>query len=1130
MGASSSTCSSSSTTATHGGKYDLFVSFRGEDIRDSFRSHFCEALSRKKIDFFVDDKLNRGYEIWPALSKAIEDSRISVVIFSKDYASSKWCLRELVKILECKKTNGQIVIPVFYQVDPSHVRIQEGSFEDAFVNNHGKVSEDEKQKWRAALTEASNLSGFDSSTCNGLLFTFGKPESKLVGEVIKDVSKKLKDISPSSNDSNSQIGINLRAERVKSLLCIGKSDFEIVGIWGMGGIGKTTIADAVVTQISNQFEGQYFIANVKEESKRPNGLIRLREKVLSKIFEEDYVDFGTPNIPEYVKDKLKRKKVLIVLDDVNTLKQLEILAKGDRHLLYNYGVNKINEVEAFDKQEAHQLLCKHAFKQDNPHNNLMVFVGKVVDYAKGNHLALKVVGSSLALNKLTKIFDPEILSILKISYDGLNNEENDIFLDIARFFKGQGKDFVTRILDGCYFAAQMGLSNLVDKCLVTISDGIINMHDLLQEMGHELVRQESLHNLGKRSRLYNHKDVCLVLQRNMGSEKVKGICLNMSKMKNIQVNPPVFEKMWNLRFLKFYNATEHTSKLCDPSYLRDELRYLCWDGYPSKTLPSSFSPENLIELNFRYSSLEQLWEGKVDAPKLKRIKLSNSWHLIRIPEFSNAPCLEYIDLEYCKSLLESGSTFQHLNNLRYLSLYHCQKFRSFPKIAGNIEMINLGWTAIEEVPSSIGSLTKLTNLYLNGTAIEEIPSSIGSLLNLTCLLFSNCKRLKHISPDICKLKSLQTLSFKGCSNLDTFPEISEIMESLTNLDLSESAIKDLPLSIENLNRLWTLDLSYCENLERLPSSICNLRSLEDIYASNCPKLDKLPENIGNLKSLEFLNANRTAIDQLPSSLTSLEKLEELEELDLSGNDFESLTKSIKQLSKLRWLSKLEASNCKQLQSLPDAYHFADSAIECRSRGKRLAYHFINCVKLDKKVFNNVLKESLLKIQREKGHEQKVFNFKICFPGSDIPSWFSYQSFGYSVNIQLPLDSWGNGKLVGFALCAVLVFEERRIHYGSMFYVHCTCYYETKYGDRLLMPSFICDEYSIDRYPRPSEKFSIDLDHVALSYYEFTDLVKLYTDDYTTCTFQFSFSSFRNSEVKCCGVQPIYREPNISNEI
>ncbi|XP_052197419.1 disease resistance protein RUN1-like [Diospyros lotus] len=121
MGASSSSTCSSFTATAKRAKYDLFVSFRGEDIGDNFRSHFCNALSPENVYFFVDDKLKRGDEIWPVLSTAIEESRISVVIFSKDHASSKWCLIELVKILECKKTNKQIVIPVFYQVDPSDV-------------------------------------------------------------------------------------------------------------------------------------------------------------------------------------------------------------------------------------------------------------------------------------------------------------------------------------------------------------------------------------------------------------------------------------------------------------------------------------------------------------------------------------------------------------------------------------------------------------------------------------------------------------------------------------------------------------------------------------------------------------------------------------------------------------------------------------------------------------------------------------------------------------------------------------------------------------------------------------------------------------------------------------------------
>jgi len=104
---------SSSATAQQW-KYDVFLSFRGKDTRDNFTSHLYDALCRKQIKTFIDNDLERGEEIEPTLLRTIEDSRISVVIFSKNYASSPWCVDELVKILECKRTCGQIVLPGFF--------------------------------------------------------------------------------------------------------------------------------------------------------------------------------------------------------------------------------------------------------------------------------------------------------------------------------------------------------------------------------------------------------------------------------------------------------------------------------------------------------------------------------------------------------------------------------------------------------------------------------------------------------------------------------------------------------------------------------------------------------------------------------------------------------------------------------------------------------------------------------------------------------------------------------------------------------------------------------------------------------------------------------------------------------
>jgi len=152
-------------------KYDVFISFRGEDTRHGITSHLYDALIHKSINTYIDYQLNRGEDVWPALEKAIEASYVSIVVFSENYATSKWCLEELVKVLQCRKLHGQVVIPVFYKTNPSHIRKQTGSYGNAFAKHERdlgtKDSESNKlkvQNWKDALTEAANISGWDTET------------------------------------------------------------------------------------------------------------------------------------------------------------------------------------------------------------------------------------------------------------------------------------------------------------------------------------------------------------------------------------------------------------------------------------------------------------------------------------------------------------------------------------------------------------------------------------------------------------------------------------------------------------------------------------------------------------------------------------------------------------------------------------------------------------------------------------------------------------------------------------------------------------------------------------------------------------------------------------------------------
>lgn len=158
--------SSSSSSNIPQDKHEVFLSFRGEDTRYTFTSHLHAALCRLQIKAYIDYNLERGDDISDTLLRAIEESKLSVVVFSEHYATSKWCLDELVKILECKKRSGQTIVPVFYGVDPSDVRNQTGTYAAAFAKHEQRFrgrDTSKVQRWRSALAEVANVAGWDCS-------------------------------------------------------------------------------------------------------------------------------------------------------------------------------------------------------------------------------------------------------------------------------------------------------------------------------------------------------------------------------------------------------------------------------------------------------------------------------------------------------------------------------------------------------------------------------------------------------------------------------------------------------------------------------------------------------------------------------------------------------------------------------------------------------------------------------------------------------------------------------------------------------------------------------------------------------------------------------------------------------
>ena len=333
------------------------------------------------------------------------------------------------------------------------------------------------------------------------------------------------------------VGMDFHLKQLKSLVKTELDDVHMVGIYGIGGIGKTTIAMAFYNDISSRFDGSSFLRGVGEKSK--GGLLELQKKLLKDILKCESTDFDdTSEGINVIKKRLCSKRVLIVLDDVEELEQLEnlagkngwygpkstiIITTKDTSLLSQHGVNILYEVKELNHKEAIDLFNWWAFKQNipKPKEDFESLSHCVVGYAKGLPIALKVLGGFLfgkkidewksALHKLEKIPHMKVQSVLKVSYERLDRTEKEIFLDIACFFKGKDKDLVSRIL-GRY--VDIGIKVLHERCLITISQNKLDMHDLLQQMGQEIVRQKSPKEPGKMSRLWDFNDIDSMLTRN----------------------------------------------------------------------------------------------------------------------------------------------------------------------------------------------------------------------------------------------------------------------------------------------------------------------------------------------------------------------------------------------------------------------------------------------------------------------------------------------------------------------------------------------------------------------------------------------------------------------------------------
>ncbi|KAL4327299.1 hypothetical protein AHAS_Ahas13G0086200 [Arachis hypogaea] len=828
-------------------KYDVFVSFRGE-TRFNFTDHLFAALHRHGVLAFKDDtKIEKGGPISAGLVQAIEGSQVLIVVFSINYASSTWCLQELANIADCIQIPGHTVLPVFYDVSPTEVRRQSGKFEKAFMKHEERFKDDAEMmeqvaRWRGALTQVANLSGWDVKK--------DKSQSAEIEKIVKAVTNILSP-KPSSSLSNDVVGVYSHLEELEKLLVLDShDDVRVLGICGMGGIGKSTLTTILYEKISHQYDISCFMDDVSK-TYADCGPLGVKKQLLCQAFvEEEFLICNLSAATNLIQNNLCHRKVLIVLDNVDQGIQLEKLAlkrewlsrgsriiiiSRDEHILREHGVDDVYKVQLLNDENALQLFCRKAFKCNHVIEGYESLTNSALTYANGLPLAIKVLGSFLFGRSIS-----EWRSALVRLRENPTKDIMDVkcFLILHVFFSNENEYYVKNILCIRGFHPDIGIRILIDKSLITCDWSAIVMHDLLRELGRSIVREKSPKEPRKWSRLWNQKDLSNVLRENKIAENLEAIVL--PRFLEIREELSV-EALSQMSCLKLLILTEVNFWGC-LNFLSNEL------GYPFTCLPSSFQPNKLVKLILHHSNIKELWEGIKDLHNLTHLELCYSKSLVNIPNLSQAPNLSRLDLKGCVKLVRLHPSIGCLKNLGYLNLENCRSLVSIPNNIFDLNSLydlNLSgcWKLLKDQLLEQPRQSKQLN---TGQSVQRhMTSSICKTLTRP-LHFLSSRRCSNsiglLVPSLSRFPALVSLDISFC-NLVEIPDAIGQLCCLERLNIGGNNFVTLPHCIKELPKLRELNLQYCKQLKWLPSTLLPIGGgshgrlyYGGIFVFNCPNL------------------------------------------------------------------------------------------------------------------------------------------------------------------------------------------------------------------------------------------------------------------------------------------------------